>query len=183
MKFIYTVLLAILVLPSIAQSESEYIRHLNEHFRGTVEYAVTNGRVDILTEHYAIEVERAYKWKHSIGQALWYGLQTNRRSAIVLIVTDPSEYKYFQMLNSSLAHAGLDERIKVWIYPQDFPYLSKLNTSTNESLSTDRPTATGSYWMTASSNKRHNDSCRFFKNTNGKICGPEEGTACLRCGG
>lgn len=181
MHWIFPFVLFALTLPLNAQREADYIRHLNEHFHGLLEQPVTNGRVDILTEQYAIEVERAHKWKESIGQALWYGLQTNRRSGIVLIVASPAEYKYFQMLNSSLAHGGLNERIKVWIYPQDFPYLSELPTAT--APDTELPAVSGQYWMTASSKKRHNASCRYFKNSTGKLCGPNEGTACMLCGG
>lgn len=39
------------------------------------------------------------------------------------------------------------------------------------------------YWMTLSSRKRHNSSCRYFQNSNGKHCGPEDGIPCKLCGG
>jgi regulator of replication initiation timing len=39
------------------------------------------------------------------------------------------------------------------------------------------------YWMTLSSRKRHNENCRYFKNSNGRLCGPNEGIACKICGG
>jgi hypothetical protein len=42
--------------------------------------------------------------------------------------------------------------------------------------------ATG-YWLTSSSRKRHNSSCRYYQNSNGKPCGPEEGIPCKICGG
>ena len=102
MKLLH-LLVAVLLCPVIslqAQSESQYINHLNTYFKGQREYVVPNGRVDILTNEYAIEVERADHWKNAIGQSLWYGLQTNRRSGIVLLVLSQSDYKYFQMLNS-----------------------------------------------------------------------------------
>lgn len=40
-----------------------------------------------------------------------------------------------------------------------------------------------SHWLTISSGKRHNSACRYFKNSNGKLCGPNEGVACKVCGG
>lgn len=40
-----------------------------------------------------------------------------------------------------------------------------------------------SHWLTISSGKRHNSSCRYFKNSNGKLCGSTEGVACKVCGG
>jgi hypothetical protein len=60
-----------------------------------VEMEVTmpdKSRCDIVTEDYAIEVERADNWKESIGQALNYAFQSNKKAGIVLFVdksTDP----------------------------------------------------------------------------------------------
>ena len=42
-------------------------------------------RVDILTPELAIEVEWSYKWKESIGQAVLYGIETDRRPGIILL--------------------------------------------------------------------------------------------------
>jgi len=39
------------------------------------------------------------------------------------------------------------------------------------------------HWMTNSSKKRHNKSCRYFKNSKGRMCKPTEGIACKICGG
>jgi micrococcal nuclease len=39
------------------------------------------------------------------------------------------------------------------------------------------------YWMTDSSSKRHNSSCRYFHNSKGHPCGPNDGVACKICGG
>jgi endonuclease YncB( thermonuclease family) len=41
----------------------------------------------------------------------------------------------------------------------------------------------GVYWLTASSNKRHNAACRYFKKTNGRACKQADGVACKVCGG
>jgi hypothetical protein len=104
-----------------AQSEADYSDQINQYyFQGQREVTVYGGRIDILTEKYAIEVERASKWKNAIGQALWYGQQTNKKPGIVLLVLSKAEYKYFQMLNSTLNYAGIAEKIKVWEYPRDF---------------------------------------------------------------
>ena len=40
-----------------------------------------------------------------------------------------------------------------------------------------------SHWLTTSSKKRHNSSCRYYRKTNGRPCGPNEGVACKLCGG
>jgi hypothetical protein len=39
------------------------------------------------------------------------------------------------------------------------------------------------HWLTISSGKRHNSRCRYFKTTEGRLCGPDEGTPCKLCGG
>ena len=39
------------------------------------------------------------------------------------------------------------------------------------------------YWMTISTNKRHNEKCRYYKNSIGRDCKSDEGIACRLCGG
>ena len=39
------------------------------------------------------------------------------------------------------------------------------------------------YWITSSSHKRHNKSCRWYKNSNGYCTDKQEGVACKICGG
>jgi len=48
----------------------------------------------------------------------------------------------------------------------------------------DRPESdSGGYWLTTSSGRRHNASCRYYNSSKGRPCGPNEGTACKVCGG
>jgi hypothetical protein len=39
------------------------------------------------------------------------------------------------------------------------------------------------YWLTIKSGIRHNSSCRYYRNSRGRPCGPNEGRACKICGG
>ncbi|SRR5260221_11204728 len=39
------------------------------------------------------------------------------------------------------------------------------------------------FWITSSSHKRHNKSCRWYKNSNGYCTDKQEGIACKICGG
>jgi endonuclease YncB( thermonuclease family) len=39
------------------------------------------------------------------------------------------------------------------------------------------------HWITIKSRKRHNSSCRYYMNSKGRLCGPNEGVACKLCGG
>lgn len=103
--------------------EADYSDKIQSLIGGQREYTVTSGRVDILTETNAIEVEWANKWKDAIGQSLWYGVQTNRAPLIVLIMRREKDYKYFLQLNSTLMAAGLADKITVLRYPDDFQEL------------------------------------------------------------
>ena len=53
-------------------------------------------RIDCLTDEYAIEFDFANKWAESIGQALHYGIQSGKKSKVVLILD--SKYKQQQMV-------------------------------------------------------------------------------------
>lgn len=163
----------LLPLSLSAQSEADYIRTLGAHLGGEIEKQVRGGRVDIETEVYAIEVERAAKWKNSIGQALWYSLQTDKKPAIILLVTDLSEYKYFQQLNAALQHAGLDQRIKVWAYPQDFPGVPLVNKPNY--ADPENPGVKTAYWLSVGSNKRHRRTCSVYEESKGRYCSSTEG--------
>lgn len=41
----------------------------------------------------------------------------------------------------------------------------------------------GEHWLTTSSGVRHNPTCKWFKRSNGRLCGPDEGRPCKLCGG
>jgi len=154
-------------------SENEYSDLINQYFQGEQEVTVQSGRVDILTDEYALEVEFANKWKNSIGQALWYGQQTGKQPGIVLILKSKNDYKYFIQLNTALDYAGLGEKIKVWIYPNDF-----------QTKKYKEPTPKiKDYWLTTSTKIRHNSSCKYFKKTRGKSCTSSKGVPCKKCGG
>ncbi len=123
LSFLYLVFLLFCVLPSVLfsqQYEADYAELIQCELGGEREVHVTSGYVDLLTETLAIEVEFANKWKQAIGQALWYGLQTNKKPAIVLIKRSKSDQKYVVQLGSALNYAGLDGRIQVMIWPEDF---------------------------------------------------------------
>ena len=66
-----TIFLYLLPLLATAHPERWYQERAAEKLGGKMEVRVSDGRVDIVTETHAIEVEKAAKWKHAIGQALW----------------------------------------------------------------------------------------------------------------
>ena len=77
---------------------------------GITEYRLSdNCRVDCLTNTHAIEFDFAEKWAESIGQALYYGLQTNKTPGVVLIIEDPEkDIKYVRRLIRVACCNGID---------------------------------------------------------------------------
>ena len=163
-------------------SEAQYIRMINKELQGQIEYRVTSGRIDILTETHAIEVERAHKWKQSIGQSLWYGLQTTKKPGIILIMENDNDYKYFIQLNTALDYAGLIDRIDLWQYPQDFPKAS-IYEAKILGVQSNQDAGVKNYWKSSSSNIRHNSTCQYYQTTRGESCTGQVGIACKKCGG
>lgn len=91
--------------------EKEYQAVWCAKMGGETEVVLDDGtRVDCLTDQYAVEVDYAAKWAESVGQALYYSMQTNRRPGIVLILEKESDRRYLKRLEDLQTKYGL----KVW---------------------------------------------------------------------
>ena len=67
---------------------------------------------------------------------------------------------------------------------QEKPSSGQLQNQTkSESSITSTDQQETGYWLTISSNKRHNKNCRYYKNSRGRFCKPDEGIPCKICGG
>lgn len=80
------------------KGELEYCREIAAEMTGaTLEYHTPDGsRVDILTAEVAFEVDYAPKYAEGIGQSLFYGLATNRRPGLILLIKDfESERRFY----------------------------------------------------------------------------------------
>lgn len=78
-------------------NESSYQHAYCTIYNGIEEYQLSDKtRVDCLTSKNAIEFDFANKWHESIGQALHYGLMTNKKPKVVLILDN--KYKQQQMV-------------------------------------------------------------------------------------
>lgn len=78
---------------------------------GVTEYRLPDAtRVDCLLDVYAIEFDFASKWAESIGQALYYGLMTDSKPGVVLIMEKETDVRYLKRLNVVADELG----IKVW---------------------------------------------------------------------
>jgi hypothetical protein len=74
-------------IKNIKLNEKYYQTKFCTKLNGIIEYRLKDTtRVDCLTDEYAIEVDWAKKWAEGIGQSLYYGLMTNKKPAVALIV-------------------------------------------------------------------------------------------------
>lgn len=87
-------LLPVIDLPVPADApESYWSEALAAVLGGQTEVATQSGRVDVMTDRFAIEVDRLAKWHEAIGQASHYSHTSNKRAAaaIILLPTDSLE--------------------------------------------------------------------------------------------
>jgi len=112
-KLIFALLLIVAFLPSLAEAkrlhpEKWYQQRWCQEQGGQVEVVLADRtRCDCLTSTHAIEFDFGNKWAESIGQSLYYGLQTGKRPGIVLILEAPEDYKYWIRLNTIIRHFNL----------------------------------------------------------------------------
>lgn len=65
--------------------EKEWMYALAVQLHGKTEQPIKMGRVDVLTQTDAIEIDWLHKWHESIGQALHYAIETHKQPTIALI--------------------------------------------------------------------------------------------------
>ena len=65
--------------------ESLWRDELARHWQGTTEKRVEGGRIDVLTDRYAIEVDFPHKWHEGLGQALHYSNATGKQGMLAVI--------------------------------------------------------------------------------------------------
>lgn len=92
----------------VRKNEAYYRDLLAIEVGGKVEQQMGDGtRCDIITDTHAIEVDWASKWKEGIGQALWYGFQSNRPAKLALIVRNQRDRVHVLRCRSLIEHNGL----------------------------------------------------------------------------
>lgn len=103
----------LLLIPTLAQAghshpEKWYQEKWCAEQGGQTEVVLSdNTRADCITKENIVEFDFAPKFYESIGQALYYSLQTGKRAGIVLILEKPEDRKYWIRLNSTIRHFGL----------------------------------------------------------------------------
>jgi len=170
-------LFSVISVVATSQSERDIAIEIQKTLGGTLEYITADkSRVDLLTSTYAYEIDFAPKWKDSIGQALWYAIQTNKKAGIIIIVQYESDFNSVQKLQSTIEFNGLSSVIDVKVYPDDFDQSVQFSHQDNRH-------SKKHYWLSANSNVRHNDQCRWFEKSRGGFCSHSEGSPGGCCGG
>ena len=126
MRYI-TMILIIQLCSAVAYTqeatEDDYSKYIYSLIGGEREVSINNGRIDLLTDEYAIEIEKASNWKEAIGQSLWYALNTNKKAAIIIILEKDSDYKHLIRLQTTIDYGNLTDVITVFAFPNDFKEL------------------------------------------------------------
>lgn len=114
-KTIVLFLLLFTITPCYAKRlhpEAEYQKTWCEKRGGVIEYKLSDKtRVDCLLPNMAVEFDFANKWAECIGQAIYYGRQTNRQAACVLIMeNEEKDLKYLYRLRRAAYKKGVNLR-------------------------------------------------------------------------
>lgn len=164
--------------------------------KGQTEVVLPTGRVDILTDEYAIEVDKVRNYRDAIKQALQYAAATKKKPGLALYMDGQEDT--MQALDGA-RRICRESDVRFWFVNEYVSVNDLVRQKTVAGLppaaSTDQrsdgPRTTASkeqeieknYWLSPSG-VRHNRSCRWFGNTkSGRYCGPNEGRACKQCGG
>ena len=95
------ILIAFLLPPAVAKSKKKNEKYYQERWckgRGVTEHILPDRtRVDCLTSEHAIEFDWGNKWAESIGQSLYYSLQTGKRGGCCV---DSEEEKALSILDT-----------------------------------------------------------------------------------
>lgn len=113
-KFIILILLLI-AMPVEAKRiylEKVYQTQWCNQHNGKMEYRLNDkARVDCVTDTLAVEFDFANKWAECVGQALYYGRQTKKQPACVLIMENgEKDLKYLYRLRRAAYKKGVNMR-------------------------------------------------------------------------
>ena len=95
------------------KSERHYQKIWCDLHSGAMEVRLDDGsRADCVTADYAVEVDFERKWSEAIGQSLWYAEQTGLKPAIVLVMDNLGDTKYYDKLRKILGYVEIP--IALW---------------------------------------------------------------------
>jgi len=112
MIFVTCIMLALFTYSAKAarlEHEATYQQRYCAAQNGATEHRIVTahdgliGRVDCLTEFYAIEMDFADKWAEAIGQSLFYAHYMQRQAGIVLILEAADDCRHVRKLRQTIA--------------------------------------------------------------------------------
>lgn len=110
-KFFLLIFILLFIFPVKVEGkrlhkEIEYQQYWCNKHNGILEYELDDKtRVDCLTNNLAVEVDFANKWAECIGQALYYGIKTNKQPSCLLIMENgEKDLKYLKRLKCTAEH-------------------------------------------------------------------------------
>lgn len=111
-NLIFTGVLVALLVPSVFAAHEHNERHYQNQWCqdhvGEQEVVLPDKtRADCLTLTHAVEVEFGNKWAESIGQSLFYALQTDKRPGVVLVIESVEDRRYWYRLNTFIREFNL----------------------------------------------------------------------------
>lgn len=169
--------------------ESAWRDALRERLNGQAEVSIEGGRIDVLTDDMAIELDWPHKWHEGLGQALHYADATGKQGVLALISysLDPDNLKEkslqrFEMVDRLCRNNGIELMI---LFPEK-SYEKQRDPAEPDTVEADTrpPRAINQYWLNSKSGIRHRAGCPHYgKTAHGYYCGPDEGKPCSRCGG
>jgi hypothetical protein len=173
-------------LPSNVK-ESAWRDALAKRLNGQAEVAIEGGRIDVLTDTMAIEVDWPHKWHEGLGQALHYADATGKQGAVALIAysQDPENlYERSRKRLEMVERLYAQSNIKLLVLFPSRPRQDDDSDDEDGDRGDDAQKPRFQYWLNSKTGIRHNANCRYYENTaEGYPCGPDEGEPCSLCGG
>lgn len=94
--FLFLVLLTQTAFAAHTYPEKYYQNQWCSKWHGKQEVRLLDGtRIDCETKNYVVEFDFAPKWAESIGQSLHYARVTGKKPAIILIIENVGDFKYY----------------------------------------------------------------------------------------
>ena len=178
---------------SITESDWQ-VAFNNQVLHGKLEVTLSTGRADIVTNQYAIEVDKASKYQVGIAQAKKYAKGSGKAAGLALYLDGESNGLEYILAAKKLCK---EQNIKFWlinefvstndlIKQKGFRLSNSYSLTPKKESITQQPNKASpalTHWITKSSGVRHNQSCRWFKRSNGQLVTARTGRACKQCGG
>jgi len=104
----------------VLQTEKDYQIAFNRFYfngKARMEVPVQYGRIDLLSDDYAIEVDQLENYHEAIGQALHYARETGKKPGIAIFIMDPKKGDHEKL--KYLIRLCNYYKIKVWFINEE----------------------------------------------------------------